>query len=355
LNVWTRVDAAVYSAMLYVFVLLTLYRSGQLSFRNRTDLRLVFGTAGIAVSGALIMGGVFWIMDRSVLPVSGRIKMLDFDWQLDTLRVVASRGFELVTPFPKFAKLVLPGEIDQNVLGGWLGLLAIVTVAALFHSRYSLDSRLARYRTLWKVLLATNLVYLLFLGGLVDHALYGVWYLSPYLIFATWTVAIAVDGVYHLIRRKTGPRAYAMVLPAALVVVVLIASVLSYVSKFSSTDYLDESLDYTRVRVSNWISENLDSTDVCSAYHAGELGFFTKQSVINLDGLINDKSYYEDVIVGDLSIVDYLHMNGVSCFIQNYSNPQELKYEELRPHLELIKAFEFRGGSLAVRVFRIEY
>lgn len=361
LNVWTRVDAAVYSAMLYVFVLLTLYRSGQLTFRNRRDLRLVLGTAGIAVSGALIMGGVFWIMDRSVLPVSGRIKMLDFDWQLDTLRVVASRGFELVTPFPKFVTLVMPQmgsiqwQVDQNALGGWLGLLAVVTVVALFHSQYSLDSRLVRYRTLWKVLLATNLVYLFFLGGLIDHALYGVWYLSPYLIFATWTVAIAVDGIYHLIRRETGQRTYAMVLHASLTVVVLVASALSYVSKFSSTEYLDESLDYTRVRVSSWISENLDSTDVCSAYHAGELGFFTKQSVINLDGLINDKSYYEDVIVGDLSLVDYLHMNGVSCFIQNYSNPQELKYEELRPHLELIKAFEFRGGSLAVRVFKIRY
>jgi hypothetical protein len=252
-------------------------------------------------------------------------------------------------------KLVIPGQIDQNALGGWLGLLAVVTVAALFHSRYSLDSRLVRYRTLWKVLLATNLVYLLFLGGLVDHALYGVWYLSPYLILATWTVAIAVDGIYHLIRQKTGQRAYAIVLPAALAVVVLISSVLSYVSKFSNTEYLDESLDYTRVRVSRWLSENLGPSDVCSAYHAGELGFFTEQSVINLDGLINDKSYYEDVIVGDLSLIDYLHMNGVSCFVQNYSNPQELKYEELKPHLELMKAFEFRGGSLAVRVFRIRY
>jgi len=67
-----------------------------------------------------------------------------------------------------------------------------------------------------------------------------------------------------------------------------------------------------------WIAENSPPDSVFAAWNAGQLGFFSDRTFINLDGLINDVDYYERVLRGSLPLADYLAENKVD-YIVDYS------------------------------------
>ena len=50
-------------------------------------------------------------------------------------------------------------------------------------------------------------------------------------------------------------------------------------------------------RGAQWMNENLPETAVASAFSAGVTGYFARNPVVNLDGLVNDRRFFEDYLV----------------------------------------------------------
>ena len=67
-----------------------------------------------------------------------------------------------------------------------------------------------------------------------------------------------------------------------------------------------------------WIAENSPPDTVFASWNAGQLGFFSDRTFINLDGLINNVDYYERVLRGSVPLADYLIENEVD-YIVDYS------------------------------------
>src|SRR5205823_1185697 len=50
-------------------------------------------------------------------------------------------------------------------------------------------------------------------------------------------------------------------------------------------------LNNRRVEAASWINQHLPQTSRIGAWNAGVLGYFTDRTIVNLDGLTNDRNY----------------------------------------------------------------
>ena len=101
-----------------------------------------------------------------------------------------------------------------------------------------------------------------------------------------------------------------------------------------------------RYRAAIWMAENLPRDSICASWNAGQLGFYSSQSVINLDGLINSVEFYENVLSGQQSLADYLSANDVRYIVDYQEN-------ELTAGLETIHAFPTDADGRRLRVWRM--
>ena len=87
---------------------------------------------------------------------------------------------------------------------------------------------------------------------------------------------------------------------------------------FSRSINFTSNLDAARYTAALWIAENSPPDTVFASWNAGQLGFFSDRTFINLDGLINNVDYYERVLRGSVPLADYLIENEVD-YIVDYS------------------------------------
>ncbi len=66
---------------------------------------------------------------------------------------------------------------------------------------------------------------------------------------------------------------------------------------------------------SQWIDQNLPQEAVLAAWNAGQLGYLSNRRLINLDGLVNNREYYETVLHGKIPLSTYLKNQGVTHLI----------------------------------------
>ena len=57
---------------------------------------------------------------------------------------------------------------------------------------------------------------------------------------------------------------------------------------------------------------------IIGSWNAGQLGYFSGRTVINLDGLINGRTYYETVITGEVPLSHYLNDRGVTLILSDW-------------------------------------
>ncbi len=50
----------------------------------------------------------------------------------------------------------------------------------------------------------------------------------------------------------------------------------------------------TRYEVAKWIDANLEEDAIVGSFNSGQLGFFSNRSVVNLDGLINQRQLFRE-------------------------------------------------------------
>jgi hypothetical protein len=71
------------------------------------------------------------------------------------------------------------------------------------------------------------------------------------------------------------------------------------------------------------MAANLPPDAVCASWNAGQIGFFSERTVINLDGLINGVDFYNRVVRGEVSRLDYAYENGVG-YLADHSLEQRV-------------------------------
>jgi hypothetical protein len=113
---------------------------------------------------------------------------------------------------------------------------------------------------------------------------YYFWYLS--VTFVYWTIVLALFSVDVMTRKAQSYRAAATV--GFLVVVSIVG--MWWLRRPPNN------LAATRYEVAKWMDANLEEDAIVGSFNAGQLGFFSNRSVVNLDGLINHVSYFENVL-----------------------------------------------------------
>ena len=69
--------------------------------------------------------------------------------------------------------------------------------------------------------------------------------------------------------------------------------------------------------VAHWAQEKLPADAVFATTDAGVFGYFSERTTINLDGLINNYRYREEIRAGRFA--GYLHQRGVQYILDQYS------------------------------------
>jgi hypothetical protein len=104
------------------------------------------------------------------------------------------------------------------------------------------------------------------------------------------------------------------------------------------------SIDFTsklysaRYDAALWIAKNSSPDTIFASWNAGQLGFFSNRTFINLDGVINSVDYYERVLRGSISLTEYLFENKVD-FIVDYD-----VYDSI-PDFQAVHHFPINDGS----------
>ena len=311
LLVWTRLDSALISAVLFTFCV------GTLAYTYRHNLNLFWQTysKAIASSGLLASLGLmaqlaaFRLMGDSFLPVSALVKTSG-----------AGRGAEiesmdkLVGVFLLGMPSILQGRFPTLtlVLLGISGILLVILARVVIRDH---SDKMRAFLNLWSCLLVGEIFYHVYVAvSEVEYAPYFIWYRSPSFIF--WIITGSLIALFAFAQTKRlkdpidihkwGP------VGASLVICAVAIYMFSRSINFTSALYA------ARYNAALWIADNYPPDTVFAAWNTGQLSFFSNRTFINLDGVINNVDYYERVLRGSVPLADYLNENNVK-YIVDYS------------------------------------
>lgn len=311
LNAWTRLDSALLSAVLFTFCV------GMLAYTYRHNLRLFFQRHSKAITGSSFFAGfgllaqltAFRLMGDSFLPVSALIKTSGTGpgsdiKSLDKLVEIFILGMPAILQ-GRFPTLIL-------VLLGFSGILLVILarVAIRDHSE-----EVRAFLNLWSCLLVGETIYHIYvtLSG-VEYSPYFIWYRSPSFIF--WIITGSLLALFTFLHTGLFKHPFYIRKWAAVGFSLVIFAVAIYM--FARSINFTSKLYVARYNAALWIAENSPPDTVFASWNAGQLGFFSDRTVINLDGLINNVDYYERVLRGSVPLADYLIENKVD-YIVDYS------------------------------------
>ena len=332
LNAWTRLDSALLSAILFAFCV------GMLAYTYRHNLRLFLQMHGKAIAGSSFLAGTglivqlttFRIMGDSFLPVSALVKTSG-----------AGRGGD-IEPIEKFVGLftlgmpsILQGRFPDLVLVliGISGILLVILAGVAIRD-YSDEVR--SFLNLWSCLLVGETIYHVYIMlSEVEFSSYFIWYRSPTFIFGIVTESLLALFIFMVtdlvVKRRTTIRRW---MPAGLSVVIFAVAIYMFARSINFTSKLYAA----RYDAALWIAENYPPDAVFASWNAGQLGFFSDRTFINLDGVINSVDYYERVLSGSVSLAEYLSENKVD-YIVDYATYAAL------PDLSVVRTFPLDDES----------
>jgi inner membrane protein involved in colicin E2 resistance len=123
---------------------------------------------------------------------------------------------------------------------------------------------------------------------------YFAWYRSPSYIFWIITASlVAFFALEHIKLIKFPFNIYKWVPVGFSLVIFFIASYM-----FARSINFTSKLYTARYNTALWITENFLPDSIFASWNAGQLGFFSNRTFINLDGVINSVDYYERVLRG---------------------------------------------------------
>jgi hypothetical protein len=308
LVVWTRLDSALISAILYTFCV------GMLAYTYRHNLRLFLQRYSKSIAGSSFLAGfgliaqvtAFRLMGDSFLPISALVKTS-----------LAGRGLD-IEPVDKFVGvfiLGMPSILQSRFSSLTLVLVGIFCILLVLLARAAIRDRsdeIRAFLNLWSCLLVGEIIYYVYvaLSG-VEYTPYFIWYRSPSFIF--WIISLSLIALFtseyikpvkHPLNiLKWAPVGFSLAIFA--VAIYLFARSINFTSKLYAARY----------NAARWIADNSPPDTVFASWNAGQLGFFSNRTFINLDGVINNVDYYERVLRGSIPLTDYLFENRVDYIV----------------------------------------
>lgn len=340
LNVWTRLDSALLSAIVFGFCV----AARAYSYRHDIRLFLQRHTQVVARSGLVACCGLiaqmiaFRLMGDSVLPVSAIVKTSGAEGGLG-----AEAAERLVNVLVLGMPSILQGRFPTLALVG-LGVLGTLFVARPLAGTPHHSVELSAFLYLWACLLAGELLYQGYVAvSGVEYRPYFSWYRSPSFIF--WVITASLVALFGLETLQSVRLLSPFVPWAPLGLSLLTVAVAVYL--FAGSIGFTSKLYAARYGAALWIASNSPPDTVFAAWNAGQLGYFSDRVFINLDGVINDIDYYERVLRGPVPLVDYLAENKVD-YVVDYAT-----YDSI-PDFLVVQAFPLNDGSgRAIQVWQV--
>lgn len=325
-NVWVRVDAALLSLAVYAYLAWSLYRHAG----GRAAVRFLVVAALIGGSFAALLLLAYYLMGGTPLPVSGQIKTSSFLLNGAAFFDNVWRGWRFTTPY-----LANVSDDSARRSVATLGILALLTLGSWALRRRFAVADLARaqldsfhtaygpYLGLFGVILASSVIHMLYLSGLGIFTLNGIWYITAYLfmcligfvMLSDWVWLNISAVVYTFVHGFSGR--FAVRTMAAMLFILTLLLIRPHPHHWVSQTELQKTHHYTRFHISRQLAGQLPEEAIIASWNAGELGFFMDRPVINLDGLVNSYEYYQTVLVGDVSVLDYLDHEDVTHVIDS--------------------------------------
>lgn len=309
--VWTRLDSALIAAILFTFCV------GTLASRYKHNLRLflqrhgktIIGAGFLAASGLFAQLTAFRLMGDSFLPVSALIKTSGTDGVSKM-----EWGEKLVEVFLLGLPSILQGRFPTLVLV-LLGISGILLVSLASVTIRAHSDKLQAFLNLWLCLSFGEILYYVYVAiSGAGYTPYFMWYRSPSFIF--WIVTGSLVALFAFERTKLPQQPFNVSKWAPVGISLVIFTIAIYM--FARSLNFTSELYTARYNAALWIAENSTPDTVFAAWNAGQLGFFSDRTFINLDGLINNVDYYERVLRGPVPLADYLAENKVN-YIVDYS------------------------------------
>lgn len=340
LNAWTRLDSALLSAILYSFCIGTLvyvYRNNLWLFWQKY-IKFIAGTSLLASSGLMIQLFAFRLMGGSFLPVSALVKTSSAGQGSDIESIN-----KLVEVFILGMPSILQGRFPALILVllGISGMLLVILAKVTIRDH---SDEMRAFLNLWSCLLVGEIIYHVYvaLSG-IEYTPYFIWYRSPSFIF--WIITGSLIARFTLIQTRLVKHSIKILKWAPVGFSVVIFAVALYM--FARSINFTSKLYAARYNAALWIAENSPPDTVFAAWNAGQLGFFSNRTFINLDGLINNVDYYERVLQGSTPLADYLVENNVD-FIVDYDTYNSI------PDLPDVQTFPLDDGTgRSIHIWRV--
>jgi hypothetical protein len=330
LNVWTRLDGALLSTVVYAFCLMRLAYSQRDRFKSSLAAytRPILGTSVLAGGALAIQLAAFRLMGGTLLPVSALVKTSGAARGLG--RAALEKLVEvLVLGMPSLVQGRLP---DLGLV--LLGLGGVVLVLGLWARRRGQTSEMRSLLSLWLCLLVGEALYdgYIAVSG-VQYIPYFAWYRSPSFIFWTLTGSLIAFAAYERLQAFMRRPTLVSWAPASFALTAFLVAVYLF---YRSVDFRSQ-LYAARYDAARWIAANYSPHIIFAAWNAGQLGYFSDRTFINLDGVINSADYYRRVLRGSVPLADYLAENRVG-FVVDYATYTTV------PGL-VVKSFPVNDGS----------
>jgi hypothetical protein len=332
LNAWTRLDSALLSAILFSFCV------GMLAYTYRHHLRLFLQGHSKALAGSSFLAGfgliaqlaAFRLMGDSFLPISAIIKTSGASRRsaiesIDKLAGVFTSGMPSIFQ-DRFSTLIL-------VLLGTSGILLVILARVAIRNH---SDEIRAFLNLWSFLLVGEIIYHLYIAvsGVQYKPYYFFWYRSPTFIF--WIITGSLIALFIFVHIRPVKYLFNILRWAPVGFSLFIFAIAIYM--FARRIDFTSELFATRYDAALWIAENSSPDTVFASWNAGQLGFFSNRTFINLDGLINNVDYYERVLHGSTPLLDYLIENNVD-FVVDYDSSDSI------PNFPVVHSFPINDQS----------
>lgn len=338
LNYWTRLDSAVYSLLILLTIALAVWRA---RIARSLELKGLVVLGAILTAGAIVYAAANFFLAGTWLPISGLVKSLyaaqhfaDYSWTTALaghifwwLEIQARPILDVVS------SILLEGDVYEP-----LALLVIATAlgASLWAARQIYRERFEnpqRYHfaqflgLLWLFGVVHVIVVVMTIGHfahITQH--YWGW------LFVTWCLwgAVLTEFIFSKIKMPQARRITAAIGLTAFVGAHLWFAVAYYLQAY------EPSLNNRRVDTAAWINANLPADARIGAWNAGVLGYFSDRTVVNLDGLANDRAYL-DFIASGAPLENYLKQERIDYVVDVDLQDLSMPYRATWDHTILFR------------------
>jgi hypothetical protein len=337
-NFGTRLDSAVYSVLLIALVLVVLLRA---RVERSFFLKALIVLGAILGVSVCLFAALNYSFARAVLPLSGLVKSFYAAHHFDAYgwtTALAGHIFWFVEIQARaildvVASILLEGEVYEPLaLVVILGALAASVWGAhrIYVTRAQNPERF-RFAQFLGLLWLFGVLHVVTVVATIGHFAHITQHYWGWL-FITWCLwaAVLVEMALGAMQNVRVRRSVAAIGLAAFLGAHLWFAVAYYVQPFVPN------LNNRRVETAAWINAHLPPDARIGAWNAGVLGYFSERTVVNLDGLANDREYLQFLASG-APLQGYLQQQHINYIVDVDVQDLSMPYQAAWDHAQLFR------------------